>query len=134
MRSFLAPETSARPLEGEDTWLSRLKKERDVDKKTVFYGVDVWTMLYHDIWDCYETIDSFYLPVCSISRARWQKVPGGFLHLTSQRTSKETSTHRRNEGLRKISESREYGLKPAKLLHYGCIQSKIDHAVAPKRI
>ena len=35
----------ARRLEGEDTWLSRLKKERDVEKKMVFYGVDRWTML-----------------------------------------------------------------------------------------
>lgn len=55
----------ARRLRDEDTWLSRLKKERDVEKKMVFYGVDMWTMLYPDIWERYETVDSFYLPVRS---------------------------------------------------------------------
>ena len=64
----------ARRLEGEDTWLSRLKKEKDPEKKMVFYGVDMWTMLYPEIWDRHETIDSFYLPVRSISlRARVAK-------------------------------------------------------------
>lgn len=53
----------ARRLEGEDTWLSRLKADRDVEKKMVFYGVDMWLMLYPEIWDRHETIDSFYLPV-----------------------------------------------------------------------
>lgn len=58
----------ARRLEGEDTWLSRLKEERVVEKNMVFYGVDMWTMLYPDIWNRYEIVDSFYLPVCPISR------------------------------------------------------------------
>lgn len=61
----------ARRLEGEDTWLSRLKHERDVEKKMVFYGVDMWTMLYPDIWDRYEIIDSFFLPVCPMFPGLW---------------------------------------------------------------
>lgn len=55
----------ARRLEGEDTWLSRLKAERDFEKKMVFYGVDMWLMLYPEIWDRHEIVDSFYLPVSS---------------------------------------------------------------------
>ena len=61
----------ARRLEGEDTWLSRLKQERDVEKKMVFYVVDMWTMLYPDIWDRYEIIDSVSLPVCPMSLGLW---------------------------------------------------------------
>ncbi|OQE30597.1 hypothetical protein PENFLA_c003G03564 [Penicillium flavigenum] len=52
----------ARRLVGEDTWLSRLKSERAPEKKMVYYGIDMWCMLYPEIWDRYETVDSFYLP------------------------------------------------------------------------
>lgn len=50
-------------MEGEDTWLSRFKVDRDVDKKMVFYGIDVWPILYPEIFDRYESTDSFYVPV-----------------------------------------------------------------------
>ena len=72
----------ARRLEGEDTWLSRLKKEREVEKAMVFYGVDMWTMLYPDIWDRHEIIDSFYLPVCPSLSRRGRKLQIGVPHLT----------------------------------------------------
>ncbi|GIJ87100.1 hypothetical protein Asppvi_006003 [Aspergillus pseudoviridinutans] len=52
----------ARRLVGEDTWLSRFKSERASEKKMVYYGIDMWCMLYPEIWDRYETVDSFYLP------------------------------------------------------------------------
>ncbi|KAJ5964792.1 uncharacterized protein N7479_004668 [Penicillium vulpinum] len=52
----------ARRLVGGDTWLSRLKSERATEKKMVYYGIDMWCMLYPEIWDRYETVDSFYLP------------------------------------------------------------------------
>ncbi|EAU35167.1 predicted protein [Aspergillus terreus NIH2624] len=52
----------ARRLVGEDTWLSRFKAERAPEKKMVYYGIDMWCMLYPEIWDRYETVDSFYLP------------------------------------------------------------------------
>ncbi|GES58558.1 transferase [Aspergillus terreus] len=52
----------ARRLVGEDTWLSRFKSERAPEKKMVYYGIDMWCMLYPEIWDRYETVDSFYLP------------------------------------------------------------------------
>ncbi|EAW23640.1 uncharacterized protein NFIA_023510 [Aspergillus fischeri NRRL 181] len=52
----------ARRLVGEDTWLSRFKSERAPEKKMIYYGIDMWCMLYPEIWDRYETVDSFYLP------------------------------------------------------------------------
>ncbi|KAJ5809733.1 uncharacterized protein N7503_001951 [Penicillium pulvis] len=52
----------ARRLVGEDTWLSRLKSERAPEKKMVYHGIDMWCMLYPEIWDRYETVNSFYLP------------------------------------------------------------------------
>lgn len=57
----------ARRLVGEDTWLSRFKTESAPEKKMVYYGIDMWCMLYPEIWDRYETVDSFYLPVSSHS-------------------------------------------------------------------
>jgi len=50
-------------LEGEDTWLSRLKAERGLKKKLVYYGIDVWLDLYPDIFDRHEGFFSFYIPV-----------------------------------------------------------------------
>jgi ethanolaminephosphotransferase len=55
----------ARRLVGEDTWLSRFKSERAPEKKMIYYGIDMWCMLYPEIWDRYETVDSFYLPMSS---------------------------------------------------------------------
>ncbi|OJZ83513.1 hypothetical protein ASPFODRAFT_141130 [Aspergillus luchuensis CBS 106.47] len=52
----------ARRLVGEDTWLSRFRAESAPEKKMVYYGIDMWCMLYPEIWDRYETVDSFYLP------------------------------------------------------------------------
>ncbi|KAI0406532.1 alkaline-phosphatase-like protein [Xylaria palmicola] len=49
-------------LEGEDTWLSRLKSSRGYEKKLVFYGVDMWLDLYPDIFDRYEGFFGFYMP------------------------------------------------------------------------
>jgi ethanolaminephosphotransferase len=54
---------SARSLAGADTWLSRLKTERDPDKKMVFYGADLWLDVYSDIFDRFEGTDAWYLPV-----------------------------------------------------------------------
>jgi ethanolaminephosphotransferase len=66
----------ARRLVGQDTWLSRLKSERATEKKMVYYGIDMWCMLYPDIWDRFETVDSFYLPVS------WLLPIQTILHLT----------------------------------------------------
>ncbi|KAF7590573.1 hypothetical protein BBP40_002662 [Aspergillus hancockii] len=52
-----------RRLEGEGTWLSRLKSGRASEKKVVYYGIDMWCLLYPEIWDLYETVNSVYLPV-----------------------------------------------------------------------
>nr|FAA01290.1 TPA: GPI-ethanolamine phosphate transferase homolog [Colletotrichum incanum] len=49
-------------LEGEDTWLSRLKASRGYKQKVVFYGVDMWLDLYPDIFDRYEGFYGFYMP------------------------------------------------------------------------
>ncbi|KAI1381950.1 alkaline phosphatase-like protein [Hypoxylon crocopeplum] len=72
----IANSDDARRLEGEDTWLSRLKTERDVEKKMLFYGIDVWHVLYPDIFDRYEAIDSFYVPdFTSVDRNVTRHVP-----------------------------------------------------------
>nr|QSQ85905.1 GPI-ethanolamine phosphate transferase [Preussia typharum] len=53
---------SARSLVGTDTWLSRLKAERDQEKKMVFYGAELWLDMYADIFDRSEGTDAWYLP------------------------------------------------------------------------
>ncbi|KAF2027683.1 hypothetical protein EK21DRAFT_114619 [Setomelanomma holmii] len=53
---------SARSLAGADTWLYRLKSERSLDKKMVFYGADLWLDVYSDIFDRFEGTDAWYLP------------------------------------------------------------------------
>ncbi|KAI2613392.1 alkaline phosphatase-like protein [Hypoxylon sp. NC1633] len=45
-----------------DTWLSRLKKEKDVEKKMVYYGTKTWLMLYPEIFDRHDGVDSYYVP------------------------------------------------------------------------
>ncbi|KAI1773057.1 alkaline-phosphatase-like protein [Hypoxylon cercidicola] len=45
-----------------DTWLSRLKTERDPDKNMVYYGTKTWLMLYPDIFDRHDGVDSYYVP------------------------------------------------------------------------
>ncbi|XXH00895.1 hypothetical protein Hte_007246 [Hypoxylon texense] len=45
-----------------DTWLSRLKTERDPDKKMVYYGTKTWLMLYPEIFDRHDGVDSYYVP------------------------------------------------------------------------
>lgn len=59
----IANSDNARRMEGEDTWLSRFKVDKHVDKRMVFYGIDVWPILYPEIFDRYESTDSFYVPV-----------------------------------------------------------------------
>lgn len=46
-----------------DTWLSRLKTEKDPDKKMVYYGTKTWLMLYPEIFDRHDGVDSYYVPV-----------------------------------------------------------------------
>jgi ethanolamine phosphate transferase 2 subunit G len=46
-----------------DTWLSRLKRERDEDKKMVYHGTKTWLMLYPEIFDRHDGVDSYYVPV-----------------------------------------------------------------------
>ncbi|KAI1762470.1 alkaline phosphatase-like protein [Hypoxylon sp. FL1150] len=45
-----------------DTWLSRLKNERDPDKSMVYYGTKTWLMLYPEIFDRHDGVDSYYVP------------------------------------------------------------------------
>ncbi|RYP07496.1 hypothetical protein DL765_009140 [Monosporascus sp. GIB2] len=73
----IANNDDARRLDGEDTWLYRLKTEKHVRKKMVFYGIDVWTVLYPEIWDRYEVTDSFYVPdFTSVDTNATRHVPG----------------------------------------------------------
>ncbi|KAJ0413689.1 transferase [Aspergillus carlsbadensis] len=54
-------------LVGEDTWLARFKAARARGPgrpggKMVYYGVDMWCLLYPEVWDRFETVESFFLP------------------------------------------------------------------------
>ncbi|KAI1495879.1 alkaline-phosphatase-like protein [Biscogniauxia marginata] len=48
--------------DGVDSWLSRLKTERDPEKNMVFYGDKTWLLLYPEIFDRYDGVEDFYIP------------------------------------------------------------------------
>lgn len=58
----VANSPEAMRLDGEDTWLSRLKASRRGTKKIVFYGIEMWVDLYPDVFDRKEDFSSFHVP------------------------------------------------------------------------
>lgn len=58
----VANSPEAMRLDGEDTWLSRLKASREGRKKIVFYGIEMWVDLYPDVFDRKEDFSSFHVP------------------------------------------------------------------------
>ncbi|KAK9445238.1 transferase [Metarhizium brunneum] len=58
----VANSPEAMRLDGEDTWLSRLKASRQDKNKIVFYGIEMWVDLYPDVFDRKEDFSSFHVP------------------------------------------------------------------------
>lgn len=58
----LADDEAANSISVQDSWLARLKENRK-NQKLIFYGENTWLQLFPEIFDRYEGVHAFFVPV-----------------------------------------------------------------------